>query len=284
MLFDRTNVAVRAGANYTLSFRARADRPLSIQADVWQATSPWADYMHSNEIPLTSEWRTFELPMTSSGTNAAAVMGFSMGGAVGTIWIDDVKLQEGTRGAYRRDFEGGVALVNPTDAAVTVDLGGSFRKIKGTQAPAVNDGSLVTAVTIPAKDGLVLLHEAPAPITEPVANDDAYATSSATTLTVSAPGVLGNDAAPDGRTMSASTVTTSDQRHAVPERRRVLHLRAERRLLGRRLLYVSRLRRHRLLAIGDCQDHRGRPRRRHTGRRLRSQLLRRSSTSRSSSA
>ena len=36
-------------------------------------------------------------------------------------------------------------------------MGSSFRKIRGTQAPQVNDGSLVNVVTIPAKDGVVLL-------------------------------------------------------------------------------------------------------------------------------
>jgi hypothetical protein len=70
--------------------------------------------------------------------------------------------------AYRRDYTGGVALVNPSDAAVTVQLGGTFQKIKGTQAPTVNDGSLVTAVTIPAKDGVILLKiAAPAPVPAP---------------------------------------------------------------------------------------------------------------------
>jgi hypothetical protein len=63
-------------------------------------------------------------------------------------------------GAWRRDYTGGIALVNPSANAVTVQLGGTFRKIKGTQAPTVNDGSLVTAVTIPSKDGLVLLRPA----------------------------------------------------------------------------------------------------------------------------
>ncbi|MDP1794623.1 MAG: hypothetical protein Q8K63_10865, partial [Acidimicrobiales bacterium] len=163
VLLDRSNVAVKAGTPYTLTFRARADRPLAVQADVWQEASPWTGYMHSNEIPLTSEWRTFELPLTSSGTDPAAVMGFSVGGAVGTIWFDDVKLQEGTRTVYRRDFDGGIALVNPTDAPATVDLGGTYRKIRGGQAPAVNDGSLVTAVSIPPKDGLVLLRDPSVP-------------------------------------------------------------------------------------------------------------------------
>jgi hypothetical protein len=58
---------------------------------------------------------------------------------------------------WRRDYTGGVVLVNPSDTAVTVQLGGTYRKIKGTQAPTVNDGSTVTAVTIPGHDGIILL-------------------------------------------------------------------------------------------------------------------------------
>jgi hypothetical protein len=58
---------------------------------------------------------------------------------------------------WRRDFTGGTALVNPDIVAHTVALGGVFRKIRGTQVPALNDGSLVTAVTIPARDGIILL-------------------------------------------------------------------------------------------------------------------------------
>jgi 5-hydroxyisourate hydrolase-like protein (transthyretin family) len=40
---------------------------------------------------------------------------------------------------------------------VTVALDGSFRKIRGTQDPDVNDGRTVTSVAIPARDGLILL-------------------------------------------------------------------------------------------------------------------------------
>jgi hypothetical protein len=60
-------------------------------------------------------------------------------------------------GAWRRDFENGIALVNPTGSTVTVAVGAGFRKIKGTQDPKVNDGTFVTSVTIPARDGVVLL-------------------------------------------------------------------------------------------------------------------------------
>jgi hypothetical protein len=63
---------------------------------------------------------------------------------------------------YRRDFQGGIALVNPDSVAHTVQLGGTFRKINGTQDHAVNDGSLATAVTLQPRDGVVLLKVAPA--------------------------------------------------------------------------------------------------------------------------
>jgi hypothetical protein len=58
---------------------------------------------------------------------------------------------------FRRDFANGIVLVNAGDAEQTVQLGGPFRKLGGAQDPAVNDGSTVTSVTIPAQDGLILL-------------------------------------------------------------------------------------------------------------------------------
>ncbi len=82
--------------------------------------------------------------------------------------------------AWRRDFTSGIALVNPTASAVTVQLGGTYRKIKGTQAPSVNDGTDVTSVTLQPRDGIVLLKIAPvlppADTTAPVTNSDAKAT------------------------------------------------------------------------------------------------------------
>jgi hypothetical protein len=58
---------------------------------------------------------------------------------------------------WRRDFQGGSALVNPTGASASVDLGGPLRKIRGAQVPSINNGAIITAVTIPARDGIVLL-------------------------------------------------------------------------------------------------------------------------------
>jgi hypothetical protein len=65
-------------------------------------------------------------------------------------------------GVWRRDFEKGVALVNPTDAAVVVELEPGFSRIRGQQAPTVNDGTAAEAVTLAPKDGIILRRTASA--------------------------------------------------------------------------------------------------------------------------
>jgi hypothetical protein len=61
-------------------------------------------------------------------------------------------------GVYRRDFQKGIALVNPKgNGARTVDLGGDFKKISGAQDPSVNNGQTVRSVTLQDRDGIILL-------------------------------------------------------------------------------------------------------------------------------
>ena len=63
-------------------------------------------------------------------------------------------------GVYRRDFQRGLVLANFSGAAVSLTLERPFRRIAGVQDRATNDGSLVTSLELPAKDGLVLLDPA----------------------------------------------------------------------------------------------------------------------------
>ncbi|OQW54304.1 MAG: hypothetical protein A4S09_06055 [Proteobacteria bacterium SG_bin7] len=60
-------------------------------------------------------------------------------------------------GIYRRRFERGMVLVNPTDFPVTIDIEAGYQRIKGVQAPTFNDGSSVSSVTLASKDGILLL-------------------------------------------------------------------------------------------------------------------------------
>jgi hypothetical protein len=61
-----------------------------------------------------------------------------------------------SQGVWRRDFQNGVALINPTTSAKTVKLEPGLRRLAGNQDPAVNNGSAIGQVTLDAKDGIVL--------------------------------------------------------------------------------------------------------------------------------
>ncbi|OGH91737.1 MAG: hypothetical protein A2479_04660 [Candidatus Magasanikbacteria bacterium RIFOXYC2_FULL_39_8] len=58
---------------------------------------------------------------------------------------------------WKRNFEHGVSIVNSTNQAKVLDLGGEYEKIHGTQDEGINDGSIVSEVMVPGKDGLILL-------------------------------------------------------------------------------------------------------------------------------
>ncbi len=58
---------------------------------------------------------------------------------------------------WSRDYEQGKAIVNSTGTAQKIKLDGEYEKIHGHQDPKTNDGSIVSTVTIPANDGLILL-------------------------------------------------------------------------------------------------------------------------------
>jgi hypothetical protein len=65
-------------------------------------------------------------------------------------------------GVYRRDFQNGIALVNPKGNGIrTVTLEGDFIKLKGGQAPSVNDGTTVRKVTLQDRDGIILMRKSP---------------------------------------------------------------------------------------------------------------------------
>jgi hypothetical protein len=61
-----------------------------------------------------------------------------------------------SQGVWRRDFQNGTVLVNPTSETRTVTVESGLRRLAGTQDPAVNNGSAVSQVTVRPKDGLVL--------------------------------------------------------------------------------------------------------------------------------
>ncbi|MFH1540381.1 MAG: hypothetical protein ABID79_00775 [Elusimicrobiota bacterium] len=62
-------------------------------------------------------------------------------------------------GVWRRDFDNGIVLCNPSDKAKLVCLETTYRKINGQQDKKINDESLVSAITISPQDGIILLRK-----------------------------------------------------------------------------------------------------------------------------
>lgn len=84
-------------------------------------------------------------------------------------WFDEFEFNLGTAtsqpptkewqsGVWRRDFEHGIALVNPTKQAVTVTLEPGFQRLSGKQDTALNNGTPATNITLESKDGIILEH------------------------------------------------------------------------------------------------------------------------------
>jgi len=58
---------------------------------------------------------------------------------------------------WGRDFINGKVVVNATSQTQTVTLDGDYEKLHGKQDPNTNSGAIVSRITVPAEDGLVLL-------------------------------------------------------------------------------------------------------------------------------
>ncbi len=157
-------VAVENETEYTVSFMAKADRMRPISTWVQLDQDPRAVYF-SKEVTLDTNWHRYEYTAKSKGSDSQAMFNIRFGQAKGQVWIGDIRIQKGSRDVWQRDFTGGRVLVNATNVAKTIELDHAFRKIKGIQDPHTNDGSTVTRVTIPPRDGLILL---PAPPISPI--------------------------------------------------------------------------------------------------------------------
>ncbi len=155
--FSFEPLSVLSGTEYTLSFWAKSESPRSIDAWVQRTDDPWDTWLWYDSFTLSDSWQHVELAAIASGSDTAAGLNFGLGEETGVVWLDDVHLQEGSRDVWRRDFSGGLALVNATLSKQTIPLGGYYRKISGSQAPLVNDGALVNQVILPPRDGLILL-------------------------------------------------------------------------------------------------------------------------------
>ena len=143
------------GPPWTITFWARAAAPRSIRASLVDVFNG-AEYAGSN-VSLDGTWRRFTLSFTAPASSPLVSLSLQLGGAAVNVWLDDVHCTRTGINLYRRDFERGTVLVNPTASALPVLLEQSYRHILGTVDLVTNDGSGGTQFTVPGNDAVFLI-------------------------------------------------------------------------------------------------------------------------------
>ena len=91
---------------------------------------------------------------------------FDLAGQAGTNWlglsVSGPPTRPWQKGVYRRDFENGIALVNPRgNGTVTITIEDGYRRINGRQDAVVNNGQPANRITLQDADGIILISETP---------------------------------------------------------------------------------------------------------------------------
>jgi hypothetical protein len=150
------SLAVNAGSTISATFWAKASSPRTIPV---VAQDPATGAGARQYIVVDGTWRQYQVSMIATWSGSARLQ-FFLGLEAGDVWFDDLHLQSGTTSLYRRDFANGSVLVNPGPADLTVPLGAGYRRILGTVAPAVNDGSDAATITVPSRDARFVISAA----------------------------------------------------------------------------------------------------------------------------
>ncbi|MBN8215615.1 MAG: hypothetical protein J0L75_03195 [Spirochaetes bacterium] len=159
--------AIVSGRNYTLRFEARGD-------DAWDCAG-----QHFEKVPrlisllgiarrretspvsvlADGAWRSYAIELWAD-SNTEPSPRFSVSEQVGMTALRNIELLPGSCERWRREFTGGVVLLNMSKAPWTAALSGRFRRLKGSQNPDIHRGEAVgERVTVPAWDALFLRRE-----------------------------------------------------------------------------------------------------------------------------
>jgi hypothetical protein len=126
--------AVEKGKDYDFSFLARADKARTISLDAQKSSPNWTTYGWG-QVQLSTKWKRYTFNFESTGTDPNAEIEFMFGSATGSVWIDDVHFYRHQPSIYRREFDNGLVLLNPTWQTRTVAAGSGWRRLTGSQAP-----------------------------------------------------------------------------------------------------------------------------------------------------
>ena len=129
------NISVSKGQSYDVVFWAKGSAGQPISIGLQKQVADWASYGLWRQVTLTSQWTKYSVSFEATVTASDSRLGFSVGAAVGTVWLDGVQITEHPADIFRRAFSKGLAVLNGTRDRQTVAVGNGFARLNGTQAP-----------------------------------------------------------------------------------------------------------------------------------------------------
>jgi hypothetical protein len=148
-LTSKDQLNVSAGLSYSATFWCKASGPRIIH--VVAGNSGGSAY-----VAVDDTWRQYQVVMQPTSSMPVS-LAFFLGTDTGDVWFDDVHFQPGATSVWRRDFQNGIVLVNPTEIPLDVPLGTPFRHLLGVHDTATNDGSVASTARVAPYDALFLL-------------------------------------------------------------------------------------------------------------------------------
>lgn len=140
-----TTFSITQGLEHSVTFWAKADHARTIEVILDKlGGGGYATQLQ----PLTTEWKRYQIRLVPNTSTTGVNVRFDMANETGSVWLDDVHVQLGITSVYRRDFDRGIVLVNPSNGPMTPQLEKPYKKILGLRDQVVNDGSVVSAVTL----------------------------------------------------------------------------------------------------------------------------------------
>lgn len=142
--FNQRDRPLEKGVAYELSFWAKADTARTISLSSQKGSPDWRSYGLSQKVDVTKEWRQYRVTFEANETVTDSRIQFFLGDRTGTVWFDGVSLKVAPQQVWRREFSGGLVVMNATRQPVTVSIGDAYERFRGAQAPRwqylVDDG------------------------------------------------------------------------------------------------------------------------------------------------
>ncbi|MBA3724070.1 MAG: carbohydrate binding domain-containing protein [Candidatus Levybacteria bacterium] len=105
--------SLTAGQTYTVIFWAKGSVARPMDVVIQDGSSPYTELIRKS-VPLSTNWQKFTHTFVASQTKSNALIGFQVGKATGTVWLDDVHFSLGTvTSVAPTTAQSGNLLLNP---------------------------------------------------------------------------------------------------------------------------------------------------------------------------